>query len=707
MFLGFYGLREQPFGVTPNPRFIYLSPVHHEVLNSLVHSIEFDLGFAALTAEPGLGKTTLLFTLLEKYRATARTAVLFTTQCDSLDLLRYVAADLDLPAPAADPVLLHRQIRDVLVREARNGRRVLVIIDEAHNLADPVLETVRLLSDFETPQLKLLNIILAGQLELAQRLAQPNLKQLAQRIAVMNRLVPLTAEETRHYVEHRLQVAGYSGNGLFSPDALEAILHHSDGVPRNINRICFQALLQGAKLGARTIDACIVRQVTAESDLSEIAATRPSRPVAHQAPMLTPQDVHASSVMAGGAQDGTPDENPGTLLSRLRLIAASRATIKTATTAAADNIIRAPGQVAASRADLPPPATSLPQVVTAPPEVGCALSQSAPLPLPRVAPTGTAALLPPARAQIAMPASAISPAAKLRTWLAPSARQIPQRTRALLGYGHAVIILSLAAVLLKIPKRTRALLRYGHAVILSLAAVLLKLPQRTRPLLRYGLAVIVLSLAAVLLIRNPLSVGQSARPQAATKQQVVQAPIAPQGVRVEASPTLPTLERPNTAASRTPPLRLRRLSAIITAGAANKTLRRPASGVATPVLAFSAADGRVRDIVASAAPPPPVLALPRTTGGKLIKRVKPAYSTPAKIARVEGEVVLNATVLADGKVGEVSIINGNPLLARSAVEAVKRWRYEPYRVGGNPVSTDKIIRIKFRLVDFSSTPSSE
>ena len=194
MFLDFYGLREQPFGVTPDPRFLYLSPAHREALASLYYGVEAERGFLALIAKPGLGKTTLLFHLLEKLRRNARTVFLFQTQCNSREFMRFLLAELGVEGPDQDFVHLHEQFNKMLLAESRAGRRFIVVIDEAQNLDASVLETVRLLSDFETPQAKLLQIILSGQPELADKLASPHLAQLRQRVSMLNRLVPLSVE---------------------------------------------------------------------------------------------------------------------------------------------------------------------------------------------------------------------------------------------------------------------------------------------------------------------------------------------------------------------------------------------------------------------------------------------------------------------------------------------------------------------------------
>ena len=173
MFLEFYGLHEQPFGVTPDPRFLYISSTHREALSSLYYGLETSRGFLTLIAPPGMGKTTLLFHLLERLRSTAHTAFLFQTQCDSRELFRYLLSDLGIDAGDQNLARMHEKLNEVLINDARAGKRFILVIDEAQNLEDSVLETVRLLSDFETPQAKLMQIVLAGQPQLADKLISP------------------------------------------------------------------------------------------------------------------------------------------------------------------------------------------------------------------------------------------------------------------------------------------------------------------------------------------------------------------------------------------------------------------------------------------------------------------------------------------------------------------------------------------------------
>jgi len=282
MYLDFYGLKEEPFGVTPDPRFLYLSPEHREALASIYYGIESGRGFMALIAVPGMGKTTLLFHLLERFRSSARTAFLFQTQCNSREFMRFLMTELSLESGnSQDPVAMHDEFNRLLLQEARAGRRCIVIVDEAQNLDPSVLETIRLLSDFETPRAKLLQIVLAGQPQLADKLARPSLAQLRQRISLIGRLAPLPTQETRKYIEHRLKVAGGSGDGIFTEAACDTITELSFGIPRNINNLCFNALSLGFAVRQRTIDAELVREVAADFDLSKLltpAGTSDSTP---------------------------------------------------------------------------------------------------------------------------------------------------------------------------------------------------------------------------------------------------------------------------------------------------------------------------------------------------------------------------------------------------------------------------------------------
>src|SRR3984885_1571386 len=210
MYLDFYHLCEDPFGVTPDPVYLYPTQTHCQALDSLTEGIQDGRGFFALIAEPGMGKTTLLNQVLDALRDTARTAFLFQTQCNSREFFQYLLSELGVDSSGMGLVALHNKLNRILFDEMLAGRRFVLIVDEAQNLDDSVLETIRLLSNFETSNTKLLQIILAGQPQLADKLAQPHLSQLLQRITVVQHLEPFPPDETARYIRHRLKVGGNS-----------------------------------------------------------------------------------------------------------------------------------------------------------------------------------------------------------------------------------------------------------------------------------------------------------------------------------------------------------------------------------------------------------------------------------------------------------------------------------------------------------------
>jgi type II secretory pathway predicted ATPase ExeA len=231
-------------------------------------------GFTALIAPPGMGKTTLLFQFLHDLQNSARSVFVFETQCEPLGLLRYILRDLGLaPAPTGDE--MHEQLKDVLLKEARAGRKVVVVVDEAQNLSDQALEMLRLLTNFETPRAKLLQIVLAGQPALADKLMKPSLEQLRQRVSTICRLEPFSMVETAAYVRHRLEQAGYHGAPLFRKDALEQILTASHGIPRIINTLCFNALSTCRALNHRQVDGDMAAEVIADLELNQQAQRIP------------------------------------------------------------------------------------------------------------------------------------------------------------------------------------------------------------------------------------------------------------------------------------------------------------------------------------------------------------------------------------------------------------------------------------------------
>jgi general secretion pathway protein A len=284
MFLEYYKLTEQPFGVTPDSRFLYLGPKHREALASLVYGTESNRGFLALIAKPGMGKTSLLYHYLSYLRDKARTAFIFRTDCDSHEFIRHLLIDLGIDVAGMDLPAMHDSLNRLLTEEMRAGRRFVLVIDEAQNLDEKVLESVRLLSNFETPWVKLMQIVLAGQPQLADRLASPSLAQLRQRVSMVIRIEPFTAHDVNAYIDHRLWVAGCEKPTLFTVGARKLIAEHSEGIPRNINNLCFNAMSLACALKRKAIDRDIIQDVIADLDLEPLREKHIVAPISAKSP---------------------------------------------------------------------------------------------------------------------------------------------------------------------------------------------------------------------------------------------------------------------------------------------------------------------------------------------------------------------------------------------------------------------------------------
>ncbi len=265
MYLEFYNLKTEPFQITPDPEFLYLSPSHREALATITYAVEQGKGFMALVGEVGLGKTTLLQAFLQERQGVKEKVIyLFNSRFSYGGLLRALARELDLEAASEEPEELLNHIYQALIREYAQGNNVILLIDEAQGLPEETLEGLRLISNLETPTEKLLQIILVGQPELAAKLDRYELRQLKQRIAVQAVLSPLTRKESREYLRFRLEKAGGRAEDIFTSRALEKIVRRARGIPRALNILADNALVTGFGYRQKPVTVKVVREIIAD-----------------------------------------------------------------------------------------------------------------------------------------------------------------------------------------------------------------------------------------------------------------------------------------------------------------------------------------------------------------------------------------------------------------------------------------------------------
>jgi type II secretory pathway predicted ATPase ExeA len=305
MYKGFYGLKENPFNVNPDPRFLFLTKQIEEALTGLMYGIQTRKGFITLTGEVGTGKTTLINRLLDwLHHRRARTAFLFNSRMNSSQLFDFILAEFDIQCESKSKSQQLLKLNHWLLERYRDGETVVLIIDEAQNLTYPVLEEIRLLTNLETSTEKLLQIVLSGQPELEEKLKLPQLRQLRQRIMLRCRTTPLSEEQTREYIAERLRIAGASGDPIFSTKTIETIHVYSLGIPRVINLLCEHSLVNGFVEQQRPIEPKIVEEVAHEFQLDEV------EPVAPVGSTKIDTDVYNSEVFL---------QNLGEALSRFRV----------------------------------------------------------------------------------------------------------------------------------------------------------------------------------------------------------------------------------------------------------------------------------------------------------------------------------------------------------------------------------------------------
>ena len=281
MYKAFYSLKRNPFEITPDPSFLFPTRKHNEALAALYYGVRRHKGFVVLTGEVGTGKTLLLHYLLHllKQSKDVACAYIFNGRLSPVEFLQYFASDLGMPVTSRNKGELLLQIAHYVIARGEKKLTTVLVVDEAHHLSPEILEEIRLLSNMETPQAKLLQILLVGQPELDDKLDSVSLRQLKQRIALRAHLVPLNSDETKGYVERRLQLAGCPHpSALFPPETIAAVYQHSQGLPRLINTVCENALIAAYARQMRSVSPDIIDDIAVDFRLGiqTAALDRPS-----------------------------------------------------------------------------------------------------------------------------------------------------------------------------------------------------------------------------------------------------------------------------------------------------------------------------------------------------------------------------------------------------------------------------------------------
>lgn len=278
MYKSFFGLRENPFNVNPDPRYLFLTKQIEEALSGLMYGIQTRKGFITLTGEVGTGKTTLVNRLLDwLHLRRTKTAFLFNSRMNTNQLFDFIMAEFDIPCDNKSKSQQLMKLNHWLLDRYRAGETAVLIVDEAQNLTFPVLEEIRLLTNLETSTEKLLQIVLSGQPELEEKLKLPQLRQLRQRITLRCRTTPMTKEQTYDYIQERLRIAGAEPQqpAIFSPKAIESIHYFSMGIPRVINLLCEHALINSFVDQQKVVEPKVIEDVAREFQLDEVEPLAP------------------------------------------------------------------------------------------------------------------------------------------------------------------------------------------------------------------------------------------------------------------------------------------------------------------------------------------------------------------------------------------------------------------------------------------------
>jgi TonB family protein len=661
MYKTFFGLRERPFTINPDPRYLYLTPSIQEALASLIYGIENRTGFISLTGEVGTGKTTLLNRLLDWLKEQEiPTAFIFNSQLTVSQLFDFIVADLGIPCESREKSQILMALNEWALERYRRGKTTVIIVDEAQSLPGQVLEEIRLLTNLETSNEKLLQIVLSGQPELEETLKRPELRQLRQRIFLHCRTRPLSQHETHAYITERLRIAGAGTQTVFSEEAMDAIWQYAGGIPRLINLLAEHGLINAFATQQRPVLTQSIDEAARDFQLDRLSVASPSQE--NQGPAGTTQKNNSF---------------PAVAFPPFETLAPAPAPAARATAMTTPDSARTPSI----------PARGVEVLLTSP-------QKEASLDLP----ARPFAQMPPLRlgdgpslgkTRDALTLGSTEPASLSKSALVLLVRNAGLK-KAILAVSAALALLGLAASGLSLRKPVQAEPR-----VVQQAVPNPDLPPASpsgpiqNELIEQAGRQNVTALRPALQPKDPIGQPPTFLETATgLVSGAVRQPLVPPAETVSHLPN-PELRRPTG-----------RPSGRIGPGEPPPVLPASANALAEASLEAGLLAGTY-----SGHPSPPTLPTTRptaSTGGQLqpprpIHSPAPAYPARARAERVQGVVVLDVLVNETGAVTEVVVVSGHPLLLEVAQAAARAWTYEPARLNGERIAMRTRISVQFAL----------
>jgi len=802
MYKNFFGLRENPFNVNPDPRYLFLTPGAQEALSGLTYGVRMRKGFILLTGEVGTGKTTLINYLLDwLHKQRTPTAFIFNSHLGVSQLFDFVLADFGIPVDTRTKSNVLMRLNEWLLERYRSGQTPVLIVDEAQNLPLYVLEEIRLLLNLETPSEKLLQIVLAGQPELEEKLKRPELRQLRQRIMLRCKTMPLDLAETHGYIHERLRIAGAAGEPIFAPEAIHAIHCHSHGIPRVVNLLCEHALVNAYVDQVKPVPVHIVDAIAREFQLDEVD-------------LLSPGSAPGDPTRAGFAAEKltltralTPPPSAAEPTSKEEPLApaapvsepVAEVTLTLSSNKAPEKSVLVHEEISTPKPDLEAPAShraptvasvllepreeekDQPSVPTAHASAAAAEpvaqapaspAETAPLRIAHATKVAAEEKVQPA-APLALAAGAatqpVAPAPSLAQMASPFAARPLKANEEAKGQSSVPTALASAAAAQPVapatasPPQVAAFpvaqpLKATQEFAISPASTRDWIPSFRKPVVqpdeiaktkRFVVrlsrkSILAFASVVMLVVAGGSLLAYRGLNGVATDNPILRSAIA--------TPTPSNAARPaEQAAVQSPPQTQSRPSldaggqpsardAITSNKVRNpapvekRNLAQFANRFATPVLKPrtnetpaqelppqvtgsippQASANRFLPALSSPAAPAPSSAAkpagaspakseaPKPASGRAVQAMRrsyvlPVYPPAAKRQNVQGDVTILAEIDETGKVGKMKIISGPVLLQEATLEALSKWKYEPAKLDGQPMPSELLVTIKFRL----------